>query len=137
MDSALERAMRYREAAARYRQMAQTEGDDDVRRRLLDLAEQYEDLANGLAQDSATATAPAARNIEDRRAAGRCDDYAVHSRRRSVPQPHSGRYCHGNESGATIDPRSRTSRGGDGGSPLSHRLGSEGPQSGSRDEVAL
>jgi hypothetical protein len=64
MENALERAKRYREAAARYRQMAETEVDDDVHQRLLDLAEQYEDLANGCLRGSTT---------------------AVHDRRRPVP----------------------------------------------------
>jgi len=43
-----ERAARYRQEAERFRKMAETETDDDLRRSLLDIARQYDALANGL-----------------------------------------------------------------------------------------
>ena len=45
-----ERAIQYRQEAERLRQMAETQGSDDLR--LLDIAKQYEDLANSLASST-------------------------------------------------------------------------------------
>ena len=42
------RARRYREEAARFRRMAQTEAAEKVRVSLLSLAEQYDELASGI-----------------------------------------------------------------------------------------
>jgi hypothetical protein len=49
MLGAPERAARYRQEAARFRRLAETEPDDRLRQSLLDIAQQYEDLADGLA----------------------------------------------------------------------------------------
>jgi hypothetical protein len=43
-----ERAARYRQEAARFRHMAETESDNLLRQSLLDIAKEYEDLADGL-----------------------------------------------------------------------------------------
>ena len=43
-----ERALRYREQAARFEQMAGTEGQGTMRDRLVDLARQYRGLAESL-----------------------------------------------------------------------------------------
>ena len=43
-----ERAIHYRRKAERFRQMAGTEPNGDLRQSLLDIAQQYEDLANDL-----------------------------------------------------------------------------------------
>ena len=47
--SALMRALRYREEAMRLRRMAETETPEKLRRSLLSLAKQYDELALGLA----------------------------------------------------------------------------------------
>lgn len=51
-----ERAAHYREMAARLRSVAEAEADDNFRRQLLDLVEQYEEMA---ARIEAGATDPA------------------------------------------------------------------------------
>jgi len=48
MLDAADRAARYREQAVRFRQLAQAELDDGIRQSLLEVARQYEDLANSL-----------------------------------------------------------------------------------------
>jgi len=42
------RAAHYRHEAEKFRRMAETETDEDLRRNLLALAKQYDDLANNL-----------------------------------------------------------------------------------------
>jgi hypothetical protein len=46
--SSAERAMRYREHAQRYRDLAKTETVFDIKRLMLELARQYDDVAQSL-----------------------------------------------------------------------------------------
>jgi len=45
---AAERVARYRQEAEKFRRIAQSETDNGVRQSFLDLAKEYDDLANGL-----------------------------------------------------------------------------------------
>jgi hypothetical protein len=49
MKSLVERAAQYHKQAAHLRRLAESEVEEDLRLNLLDLAQQYEELANALA----------------------------------------------------------------------------------------